>query len=99
MTRSSIAVLAALVAAFFMPGRPGAEAACAPRDRVVGQLAQRYHEVRVAAGVSAAGSLVEVFVAEHGTTWTIAVTTPNGLTCLVASGEGWREVEPKGPET
>jgi len=25
-------------------------------------------------------------------TWTITLTTPNGLTCLVASGQSWEEL-------
>jgi hypothetical protein len=39
--------------------------------------------------VTATGSLLEVLASPSGT-WTIIVTIPNGPTCLVSSGEGWR---------
>jgi hypothetical protein len=29
----------------------------------------------------------------EGTTWSIIVTAPDGKSCLVAAGEGWRALE------
>jgi hypothetical protein len=31
-----------------------------------------------------------VLAARDGATWSIIVTTSEGVTCLVAAGEGWR---------
>ena len=56
-------------------------------------LAKKYKESPVAAGVTLSGGLVEVLTDGKGGTWTIIVTTPQGMSCLVAAGEGWREVE------
>jgi hypothetical protein len=39
------------------------------------------------------GGLVEVLSTGNGTTWSIIVTTPTGMSCLVAAGEGWRVKE------
>ena len=36
------------------------------------------------------GSLVEVLTDAKGGTWTIIVTSPEGMSCLVLSGEGWQ---------
>ena len=49
-------------------------------------------EAPVAVGVTSAGGLVEVFATDDGATWTIVVTTPQGRSCMVAAGEGWRAV-------
>ena len=38
----------------------------------------------------ATGSLLEVLTSPAGS-WTIIVTVPGGPTCLVSSGEGWRD--------
>ncbi len=54
-------------------------------------LAERYQEQPVAVGVTSEGSLVEVLTDAKGGTWTIIVTSPEGMSCLVLSGEGWRD--------
>ncbi len=63
------------------------------RDRVLTHLAEKYGEAPVAVGLTSAGGLVEVLTTDDGRTWTIIVTTPQGISCLVAAGEGWRDVE------
>ncbi len=70
---------------------------CAPRDGVLSHLESKYGEVPVAVGVTSAGGLVEVLTTGDGLTWTIIVTLPNGISCMVAAGEGWRNVAPEGP--
>ena len=37
-------------------------------------------------------AMVEVFASEETGSWTILVTMPTGVTCLVASGEAFEEV-------
>jgi len=61
-------------------------------------LAKKYQERRVAVGVTSAGGLVEVLTSADGGTWTILVTAPNGQSCIVSAGEGWRVVTPQEPE-
>ena len=67
-----------------------AQSACSPRTEVVGHLAKKYGEAPVAIGVTNKGGLVEVLTTGDGNTWTIIVSTPNGQSCMVAAGEGWR---------
>lgn len=62
---------------------------CAPREVVVERLAGSYGEARQSIGLGANNSVVEVFAAQETGTWTITVTTANGLTCLVASGQNF----------
>ncbi|GHF38160.1 hypothetical protein [Seohaeicola zhoushanensis] len=71
---------------------------CAPRDIVVERLADGYGESRQSIGLGAQGAVIEVFASNDTGTWTITVTTPAGLTCLVASGQSFQalaEVLPK----
>lgn len=62
---------------------------CAPRDTVISRLADRYGESRQSVGLAANNQMVEVFAAPDTGTWTITVTLPGGLTCLVASGQAF----------
>lgn len=62
---------------------------CGPRASVVDRLAEGYGESRQSIGLGANNSVVEVFASDETGTWTITVTTPNGLTCLVASGQSF----------
>jgi hypothetical protein len=66
---------------------------CDQRNRVIGHLAQKYKEAPVAIGVTASGGLVEVLTTGDGGTWTIILSNPNGISCLVAAGEGWRALQ------
>ena len=89
------AVLVAIAATLFL-GASGAFAQsqqCEQRQKVLGHLAQKYHEMPVAVGVTSSGGLVEVLSTGDGDTWTIIVSQPNGMSCLVAAGEGWRTLE------
>ena len=88
-----VAALAAAVA-LFLPGPAAALGPCETRDNLVAALAERYREIPVALGVTSAGSLVEVLQNVKGETWTIIVTSPQGMSCLVFSGDGWRERKP-----
>ena len=71
-------------------GRPSL---CTARNALLSQLKSQYGEEPVAIGV-ADGALVELLTAKDGITWTIILTSPKGVSCLVASGDGWRPLLP-----
>jgi hypothetical protein len=62
---------------------------CGPRAAVVAQLADRYGETRRSIGVAANNMVMELFASEASESWTITVTTTQGQTCLIASGQGY----------
>jgi hypothetical protein len=66
--------------------------ACAMRQHVIDRLASAYGETRQSIGLGANNQVVEVFASAETGTWTITVTNPNGLTCLVASGQAYEAV-------
>jgi len=65
---------------------------CAPREAVVDRLATTYGESRQSIGLGEQGVMIETFASANTGTWTITVTTPNGQTCLVASGQSWEQL-------
>lgn len=73
---------------------------CGNRTLVVERLTSKYGESRQSIGMAPQGRVVEVFASLETGTWTITVTMPNGMTCLVASGQSFEpldeRVEPAG---
>lgn len=59
------------------------------RDEIVAQLDESYKEAPVAGGIATNGNILEVFASPDGLSWTIIVTRPNGLSSVIAKGEGW----------
>lgn len=70
----------------------------AERALVVEELEKKYTEIPRALGVTSDGSIIELFSAPDGDTWTLVITLPNGLSRVMASGESWitRPLPPKG---
>lgn len=66
---------------------------CNNRDAVVERLATKYGESRQSIGMAPKGRVVEVYASLETGTWTITVTMPNGITCLVASGQSFENLE------
>ena len=97
-------VVAGVIAVSFLLGatldtQPAfAQQVCGPHTDIVKNLAKRYSEKPQAIGISSEGALLEVLVSSTGT-WTILVTEPSRMTCLVATGQDWESlpVIPKGP--
>jgi len=65
---------------------------CGPRDVVIERLASKYGETRHSIGLGGSGVVMETFANAETGTWTITVTTPNGLTCLIAYGQSYERV-------
>lgn len=64
---------------------------CGPHTDVVKALGDRFHETQSAMALTSAGTLLEVLTADGGATWTIIVSRPDGLSCVVAAGQDWQE--------
>ena len=68
---------------------PATAGTCAPHDEVTARLAEFFGEYRQAIGLTGSGLMMEIFAASVTGTWTIVVTRPDGLACLVAAGEAF----------
>ena len=65
---------------------------CTARAEVLGHLDSKFSEAPVAMGLANNGGVIEVLSSGTGTTWTIIITMPNGVTCLLAAGESWESL-------
>jgi hypothetical protein len=86
-----------LILALFIGGEASAQPACAPRDELIALLVSQYSETVVGAGIDTRGTFAEVYASPDGS-WTVVTTTPDGMSCMIASGQGW-ESYPAGAPT
>ncbi len=91
--RRSLAILAVILglqAAF--PANAGAEEQlCAQRADLVGQLERKFGEVRHGAGLRGAEAVFEIWASSGSGSWTIIMTRPDGVACIMAAGENWTQ--------
>lgn len=64
---------------------------CAERTNVVDTLDSQYKESPRAIGLVSQEAVLEIFVSETGT-WTVVVTDPAGVSCVLAAGQSWEEI-------
>ncbi len=86
MLRLAALLGVAFVALHAVPG--SAQTICGERAKFIDMLGLKYAEKAVAMGLTSAGAVVEVLTSPTGT-WSILLTYPTGLTCMVAAGTRW----------
>jgi hypothetical protein len=64
---------------------------CADRRQVVAQLNMVFGERLIGSGLADGGFVLELFASRAGS-WTVFATTPQGLSCFIASGQAWEPV-------
>jgi hypothetical protein len=84
---------ATLVALFAGAASAQNAAPCGEREKILEHLAANYKEIPIARGLDSHGRVLEVLASEDGQTWTILVTMPNGITCLVESGIAFEQMQ------
>ena len=74
---------------------------CNTRESLISKLQTRYSESLKGVGLASNGSVFELMVSEELGSWTLLYTTPDGIGCVVATGEAWSQVteKPKGEGT
>ncbi len=88
--RTMYSMMLFAVAGFLVSSVAMAQVPCGQRDKIVEWFAVKYNEAPIASGVSSTGSLIEVLSTHDGETWTLIITSPDGNSCMIASGQGWR---------
>jgi hypothetical protein len=74
------------------PAMAQSQPQCGERTRVLKALSDRYQEMPVAMGLDANGGVLEILSGNNGKTWSILLTMPNGVSCLMAAGEHWESL-------
>lgn len=68
-----------------------AQTVCGIHNVVADKLKTTFDEQPSAAGLSSNGGMLEVYSSPDGS-WTIVLTRPDGLSCLMATGEHWESM-------
>jgi hypothetical protein len=68
---------------------------CAPRDKVIEQIAGKHGEAQQSYGLQQSGAVIEIWANTDTGSWTVFVSTPEGMSCLVAVGEAFGVVKVK----
>ena len=85
--------LSLAAAAMLWSGPANAQPACGDRTKFIETLAKNYQESPSAFGIAGQRNLVELFVSKAGS-WTMLVTHPTGMSCIVAAGQSWEQFPP-----
>jgi hypothetical protein len=64
---------------------------CAKRDKLVVELTKSHGETRQSVGLQRNNGVIETFANTDTGTWTIIVSLPTGVSCLVAAGEAFEK--------
>ncbi len=92
MVRYLTAILSALLIGWgAFSSSAQAQMICGERGPMVASLEKTYSEAPVSMGLGSNGAIIEVFASPSGT-FTIILTRPNGLTCVMAAGENWEDL-------
>jgi len=84
----------ALLFGMVATGPPAAAMTCAPRVDLVDRLSTEFNERLTATGLQNARSLIEVWSSVGGDSFTILVSHPNGISCVVSAGKYWTTITP-----
>ena len=68
-----------------------AQPVCGSHQSISENLKKSYTEAPVSMGITSGGGIIEVFSSPKGT-WTLVITQPNGMSCLIAAGQDWEEL-------
>ena len=63
---------------------------CLPHHGIDARLRHDFGEKILGRGISNDGTLLEIFIAQDGRTFTVIKTTPQGLSCVVDFGDDWQ---------
>lgn len=92
MKRSMILLGGLAIAAVMTLPAGAQQPVCGDRDEIVARLKSGYQESTSGIGLSATGGVIELYTSEKGT-WTLMLTQPNGVSCLIAAGDNWEHVD------
>lgn len=92
MSRMLFALSLGFAAALLAAQNAHAAPQCAARPMVLETLTQKYGETRRSMGMAADQTVMELFASAETGSWTLTVTLPTGMTCLVAAGQNYEAV-------
>ena len=96
--RRRLIVIVLVLAGLPLAAQEAAAALCGDRNKLLNALRKSYGERPKFRALTLDGNIVEVLVSKRRS-WTVIVTSPNGVSCLVSAGQFWERsaAAPHGP--
>ena len=92
MVRYLAAILGALLIGWgAFSSSAQAQTVCGERKAIVASLEKTFSEAPVSMGLGSNGAIIEVFASPFRT-FTIILTRPDGVACVMAAGENWEDL-------
>lgn len=89
----SIVLMMIAVACLVLATPAAAQDQCHPRAVLMEQLADRWGEALISIALTPSGQLVETWANTETGTWTLTVTPPGGLTCVIGAGQAFQVLQ------
>ena len=83
-----LTILAATIAFSSFSANATEKLPCGERAMIVKTLESKHKEVGQARGLVSDTRMIEIFVSPDKS-WTMLVSFPNGMSCIMASGQAW----------
>lgn len=96
-TTAMLIMAAALAVAAAAQPRAQGPMACGQRANVIETLQKKFGEARRAIGFDGRGGVTEIWVSDGTGTFTVLLTSPSGVTCLMSSGTRFETIAPETP--
>ena len=93
LVATSLGIMSLAMQAVQANAQAGQQRTCGPRAAIVEKLNNNYGETVQGLGLAANNAILEVYSSDETGSWTVTVTMPNGMMCLVASGQNWEPVQ------
>ena len=71
---------------------------CLERSQLTEALQEAYHESPRGAGLQSPYQMLEIWSSPETGSFTVLVTRPDGISCVVASGNYWQDAPPPQPD-
>ena len=68
-----------------------AQPVCMPHDELTERLYATFAEAPAANAIANNGALVELFATRDRSSWTLAMTRPGGMSCVLVAGQEWNQ--------
>ncbi len=95
ITEVALSTLLLILAAILLAPATAAQPVCGSHQSIAEKLKKSYTETPTSMGVTTGGGIVEVYALPEGS-WTLVMTQPNGMSCLIAAGQAWETLpQPK----
>ena len=80
-------------ATLIVPMTASAQTLCGPRNGLITKLEKMYDESRAGIGVLGDSAVFEIWTSTKTGSWTMLVTRPDGVACIMAAGRDWQTLQ------